>query len=61
MLAESTGKDAADIMIIIALYEIGRVSRKPIVLMTNDHYGKTLEPMFKSFNVEIVIEKYIIN
>jgi len=42
MIADSNGKDAADIMIVIALYEISHFTKHPILLLTNDHYGNTL-------------------
>lgn len=46
LAAESSGKDAADILIIILLYEIGRIVPKAeVTLLTKDHFGKTLVPI----------------
>lgn len=46
LVAQSSGKDAADILIIIVLYEIGRVlGQVDVTLLTKDHFGKTLVPI----------------
>ena len=57
LVAESSGKDAADILIILVLYELAKIDPKMrIVLVTNDHYGKTLQPIYKCLgaNIEVI-------
>lgn len=56
LIAESKGKDAADILIIIVLYELGKLNLNEITLLTNDHYGETMQPIFSSLGVNIKIK-----
>ena len=55
-MAESAGKDAADILIILVLFELSKIDPKMrLILATNDHYGKTLQPIYKSLGVNIEV------
>lgn len=56
LVAESKGKDAADILIIIVLYELGKLNLNEITLLTNDHYGETLQPIFLNLGMNIRIK-----
>lgn len=56
LIAESKGKDAADILIIIVLYELGKLNLNEITLLTNDHYGETLQPIFLNLGMNIRIK-----
>lgn len=53
LVAESKGKDAADILIIITMFELGKLGIKDITLFTSDHYGETLKPIFASLGINI--------
>lgn len=55
LLAESKGKDAADILTIIVLWELSRLKLDRLLLLTKDHYGETLKPIFASLGVDIAI------
>lgn len=62
LIAESKGKDAADIMIVMAIYEISKLRDVEITLVTKDHFGKTLQPIFNEFGVSInITTKYEAN
>ena len=53
-MAESTGKDAADIFTIIVVYDLCRlVNHSKVTLLTNDHFGRTLQPILESIGVKI--------
>lgn len=53
-MAESTGKDAADILSIIVVYDLCKlVGRSKVTLITNDHFGRTLQPILESIGVKI--------
>ena len=53
-MAESTGKDAADIFTIIVVYDLCRlVNQSKVTLLTNDHFGRTLQPILESIGVKI--------
>jgi hypothetical protein len=55
LLAESKGKDAADILTIIVIWELSKLKLDKIILLTKDHYGETLKPIFAALGVEIII------
>lgn len=55
-MAESTGKDAADILSIIVVYDLCRlVGKSKVTLLTNDHFGRTLQPILESIGVKIIL------
>ena len=54
LVAESSGKDAADILILVVLIDLARtVGRAKITLITNDHFGKTMQPIFAALGMVI--------
>lgn len=54
MVAKSGGKDAADTLIILVLYEMARLgSRRKITLVTKDHFGKTLQAVLSGLGIKI--------
>ena len=42
LVAESKGRDAADILMVIVLTELSKMNMKETVLLTKDHFGETL-------------------
>ena len=48
LVAESNGKDAADILIILVLHEISQLGKSSITLLTNDHFGRILQDILLS-------------
>ena len=48
LVASSTGRDAADILIVMAIYDITKLyPNKEIILLTNDHFGVSMQEIFK--------------
>jgi hypothetical protein len=39
MVAESKGRDAADILMVIVLTELSKMNMEELVLLTKDHFG----------------------
>lgn len=55
IVAQSNRKDAADILIIILIYEICKHQTQKIMLITKDHFGITLQEIInKEFGNKIV-------
>ena len=52
--ANSKGKDAADLLTVLMLYEIGKIPDATTYLITNDHYGVTLKGIFEPLGVNII-------
>ena len=42
LVADSTKKDAADILISLLIFEIAKQTQLQIILVTNDHFGSAL-------------------
>ena len=49
MLAESQKKDAADILIVIVICEILRLTNADVILITGDHFGCVLQEIIKNY------------
>jgi hypothetical protein len=55
ILAQSTGKDAADLVTVMIITKLFSIRKMDIKLVTNDHFGGTLKDIYHSRGENLVI------
>jgi hypothetical protein len=57
LLAMSSSKDAADILMTFLIKDIFNIKPIAIKLVTNDHFGDTLKEVCQSYKYNLVVDK----